>query len=65
MKNFKALIMFVIIFFGMYFVLVFMASIICHNTFQDNLGVTGLMVYTILLGWWISLIGNPYINTSK
>ena len=64
-NNLKALIMFLVILFGLYAILSFTAMICMENNYMDNVGINSFMIYFILVGWWISIIGNPYMNTNN
>lgn len=64
-NNLKALIMFLVILFSLYAILSFTAMICMGNNYMDNIGPNSFMIYFILIGWWISIIGNPYIDTNK
>lgn len=49
----------------LYFMIIGVISISCRVNPQNIIGLHSLFWYSIILGWWISILGNPYIEIKE
>lgn len=53
MKNFKKILIYIAMFFGIFFVLAFLIGIIAQQNLIHSL--PAFLFYSILIGWWVPL----------